>query len=77
MHRAVEDRDCNEREMGSEAKLNSTSDSRTVAILRESMSETAILHNDQRMEDDAALFLSITNTGSKLSPSYVTHRLSF
>jgi len=77
MHRAVEDRDCNEQEMGSEAKLNSTSDSRTVAILRESMSETAILHNDQRMEDDAALFLSITNTGPKLSPSYVTHPLSF
>jgi len=77
MHRAVEDIDRHEREMGNEAKLNVTSC--TVRILGRSTSETPVLNEDGRMheEADGATFpRSSTNTGLKLSPSYVTHPLS-
>lgn len=59
-----------EYETGSEGKVNPTSYSPTVRILRQYTPETAILSEDRREGAEGAAFpLCSINTGSTLSPS--------
>jgi hypothetical protein len=72
----VEDReDHDEKGTNSNVKSNLTSYSRTVRIVEGSMSQSAMLNDIWRMNevaDGAALSMSSTNPGPKVSPSYVT-----